>query len=151
MNRIVCVGNRYADVDCVGPRVFDRLAAQKLPLGVELVDGGLAGLDLLGFVEGMQRVLFVDSLAGFAPAGTVMQLAPEQAAQGASRSLDHAAGLAYALKMIPLACDRPPRELAVVGVEEPATDASVDQAAALCVAWAAGAAPDESEDAGGTA
>ena len=45
--RIICVGNRLVAADAAGPQVHDRLAGRPLPPGVELVDGGLQGLDLL--------------------------------------------------------------------------------------------------------
>ena len=70
-SRIICVGNRYCDRDAVGPRVHDALRSRRLPAGVDLVDGGLGGLRLLGLVEGMGRIVFVDALEGFAAPGEV--------------------------------------------------------------------------------
>ena len=47
-------------------QVFDRLQEmQPLPAGIELIEGGLAGLNLLPLLERGGRVVFVDAVSGF--------------------------------------------------------------------------------------
>lgn len=132
MRRIVCIGQRYRADDDVGPRVFDLLSARPLPAGIECVDGGLAGLGLLSVVEDCERVVFVDSVAGFAAPGDVVVL------DGEDRTLwqevyGHEAGLGYLLAAISaLRADEPSTlgaTLCVVGVEGPADEASIARAA----------------------
>lgn len=147
MRRIICIGQRYRPDDDVGPRVFDRLSARSLPAGIEVVDGGLAGLDLLPLVEDCKCVVFVDSVAGFAAPGEVVVL------DGGDRSLwaevyGHEAGLGYLLAAIAALRATEPDTLAaalwVVGVEGPADDASIEHAAeqALALAKASGLSAD---------
>ena len=136
--RIVCVGNRWSHADALGPRVFDHLAAREVPAGVELVDGGLAGLGLLAVVEGCERVVFVDAISavdrGSGEDGVVVIERP-----GASRAAalgDHGGGFAYLLGVIERACQPPPGAYWLVGAWGVADDARVAQVAALALALA---------------
>ena len=61
VRRIICIGNRYVPADAAGFRVHRRLTGLTLPPDVELIDGGLAGLNLLRLLEHVDRVVFVDS------------------------------------------------------------------------------------------
>ncbi len=128
--RIICVGNRYVQADAAGPAVYARLRAAALPPGVELVDGGLGGLDLLRLAEGAERVVFVDQVSGFAAPGEVVELPGAEAAATAGPHYDHAAGLAYLLRVLPAVCAGPPPEVWVVGIEGSADAAAVEAAAA---------------------
>jgi len=131
MERIICIGNRYVDEDSAGPRVFDELRRRRLPEGVELVDGGLAGLDLLRWVEGCERVVFVDTVSGFGAPGDVLLIdAPDQAFEQPAH-LDHDAGFEYLLAMAPLVVDGPAFEMVMVGLEPPTSKASVRRAAEM--------------------
>jgi len=131
-SRIICVGSRFFAADAAGPRVHDRLSAQALPQGVELVDGGVAGLNLLHLVETAERVVFVDAVRGFAADGRVVVLDADEAAEAGGDVFDHGAGLGYLLRMLPVACDAPP-PVTVVGIEGPADDEAVREAAAVAV------------------
>lgn len=129
MRRIVCVGNRLREDDSAGPLVHDRLRRSPLPEGVELVDGGLAGLDLVRWIEGADRVVFVDSLRGEGTDTAVTVLGADEVATGVRESWDHAAGLGYLLAALPRLIDGPPPPIWVVGVAGGATPEVVDQAA----------------------
>jgi hydrogenase maturation protease len=133
MRRIVCIGNRYVAEDAAGPRVFDALKARPLPEGVQVVDGGLAGLDLLRHADGAERLIFVDASVGLGAPGSVAELDPDALARGASRSLGHAAGLPYLLRALPLASDQAPPAVRVVGVESPFDAEAIERAAALAL------------------
>jgi len=149
MNRIVCVGNGYVDQDSAGSRVFDRLSTFPIPPGVEVLNAGLAGLDVLPLAEGMDRVIFVDNVIGCAPAGSVVLLGAEQAAANAPRAFGHDAGLAYALAMLPSVCDHPPRVVHVVGLEGPVSEHTIDQAAQLALELVCERGPDATRAMGG--
>lgn len=126
MKRIICVGNRYLAADAAGPRVFDYLVARELPTGVEVIDGGIAGLNLLGLVEGAERVVFVDAVTGFFPQGVV--ILPARAIPPPHAAFDHAAGVEYLFSLIPQVCDNPPAELYLVGLEGAADAALIARA-----------------------
>lgn len=113
--RIVCIGNPYRDDDWVGPAVFAALCVSAPAPDVEVIDGGLHGLNLLPLLEGVERVIFADTLV---PGESEDYLAPtviaDPGAGGAALSFDHAGGLAYLLRAAPLVLDALPH-LWVVG------------------------------------
>jgi hydrogenase maturation protease len=134
--RIICVGNRFVEEDSAGPRVHDHLAQAGVPEGVDLVDGGLAGLDLLPLVEECHRVVFVDNVIGFDAQDGVIVLGPAEAAEFASPAYDHGAGLAYLLKVMPGVIEGPLPEVFLVGVEDAPDPGKVEAAAHRAVALA---------------
>ncbi|NOZ23282.1 MAG: hydrogenase maturation protease [Planctomycetes bacterium] len=138
MNRIICIGNRYASDDQAGPKVYDRLAEMELPRGIEVIDGGLGGLDLLRFVEGAERVVFADTVEGFGRPGEVVALDPQKAEFGVSAAYDHSAGLAYLLRVLPEVCDGAVPDVFIVGIEVPPNRQAVAAAAEKCLEIAGG-------------
>lgn len=133
--RIICIGNPLAEADDAGPAVHARLAREALPAGVELVEGALRGLDLVGLVEGSERVAFVDSVSGWAEPGEVVVLDGADLEAVEPVRYGHAAGFAYLLRALPHLLGRPV-PLRVIGLEAPVRPAAVERAAALAVAWA---------------
>lgn len=133
MRRIVCVGSRLVHGDGAGPAVYDLLASKPLPAGVEVIDGALLGLSLLRAADGAESLVFVDAVSGFGEPGDVLLLSAADVAAEASPD-DHAGGLPALLALIPVACDRPPRSLAVVGLEAPWDERALARAAELAVA-----------------
>ncbi|MBI4879113.1 MAG: hydrogenase maturation protease [Planctomycetes bacterium] len=134
--RIVCVGSRFAPDDRAGPLVCDALRSAPLPGGVEVIDGGLGGLDLLRFVAGAERVVFVDAVRGFAPGKRVLLLSAAEASRGALPAYGHDGGLAYLLRALPNVLERPLPEVLVVGIEGEPDAESVARAAALSLSVA---------------
>jgi hydrogenase maturation protease len=116
MKRIICVGNRHQSHDAAGPLVYDRLIRMQLPPDVEVIEGALAGLDLLRFMEGAQRVVFVDAVSGLESENGIVVLSAEEAAQNADQTYSHAAGLGYLLRVIERVCEGPVPEICLVGI-----------------------------------
>jgi len=143
-HRIICVGNRYVPGDDVGPRVYDCLLRRDLPVHVCAVDGGLMGLDLLRFVEGAQRVVFVDALPGFAPPGRTVVLRHRAALEERPAAYGHDGGLACLLRMLPAVCTGELPEIVLVGSEPPADADLIEQLADLSLRIATGAIAQES-------
>lgn len=114
---VLGLGNPLRGDDGVGVRTAQLLAAQALPPGVEVVDGGTQGLGVVNLMEGRQRLIVVDAAdVGRAPgqfvrftlAETRLLGDPDQQDASDDRHLSvHAAGLrdalllAGALKMLP--------------------------------------------------
>ncbi len=110
---VICIGNRYAVEDAVGCEVFDRLSGETTS-DVDIIDGGLCGLNLLREIEGRRRVVFVDALSGIGEAGEIVVLDRDAVAAYAG-DYGHAAGLPYLLHMLPQVCDGPVPDIALVG------------------------------------
>ncbi|MEC4685757.1 MAG: HyaD/HybD family hydrogenase maturation endopeptidase [Nitrospirota bacterium] len=72
---VVGIGNILLSDDGVGVFVLNELKRRsELPGNVELIDGGTMGLDLLPFIEGKERVIFIDAVDFKAEPGTVGEL-----------------------------------------------------------------------------
>lgn len=139
MRRIVCVGNRYVPEDAAGPAVYDLLAEGPLPADVELVDGGLRGLDLLRAFDGAERVVCVDRILGSSSAEPVVVLSAEEAAMKC-RPFGHAAGLPYLLRALPWVAEGPLPDVRVVAVADPSPE-GLREAARISLLLATGGRP----------
>lgn len=131
MTTIICLGNRFVPGDDAGCRVFDYLAATA-PRDLEVIDGGLCGLNLLRMVEGKNRVVFVDTVAGMAEPGAIVVLDREQVAACAG-SYGHGAGLPYLMSLLPEVCPLPLPEITLVGVEGIADAPTIRALARRCL------------------
>ena len=134
-NRIICIGNRLIESDCAGIRVYDRLCIKHLPEHIELIEGGIAGLNLLGFLENATTVVFVDAVAGYVTPGEIVLL-NEMEIQEALHNphYNHAAGVAYLVTVLPKVCvEALPHHIFLVGLEGQCGDDAVDRAADLAI------------------
>ncbi len=129
---VICLGNRFVPGDDTGCRVFDHLSGIPLPPGLEVIDGGLCGLDLLSLVEGKRRVVFADAVAGMAEPGAIVVLNRAEVAAYAAR-YGHGAGLPYLLRLLPQVCRAPLPEIALVGAEGAADADTVRNLAERCL------------------
>jgi hydrogenase maturation protease len=133
---IICIGNRFVPKDTAGPAVFDRLQEMHpLPAGIEIIDGGMAGLNLLPLLEQGGRVVFVDAVDGFSGPGEIVVLDHQEIVRTLDGShFDHSSGLAYALKVLPQVYDGDlPEEIVLVGLEGACTPQMIEQAANLSI------------------
>jgi hydrogenase maturation protease len=115
--RIICIGNRYRPEDSAGPLVYDQLMSGRLSGDIDVIDGGLAGLNLLRFMNGVERVVFIDAVNGFRPSGGVIVIDAEDASRHADTIFGHNAGLSYFLRVLPEVHDGKLPEIFVVGIE----------------------------------
>lgn len=94
--------------------------------GVELLDGGTKGLDLLPYVEGCERLLILDALEMDAPPGTVKVVEGDAISAVLSTKLTvHQIALPdllFAARFMGVA----PRESALVGVQPESLDMGLD-------------------------
>ena len=113
--RIIGLGNRLVEHDAAGPAVCDALSRGAVPAGVAVVDGGLAGLNLLPYFDGAEQVVLVDALLDPALAPGVYQLDPADL-EVPSAAYGHGAGLAYLLRALPFALEGTKPEIVILGV-----------------------------------
>lgn len=72
---VIGLGNPLMGDDGLGIAVLERLRARyRLPAGVELVDGGTWGLNLLPVIEDADGVILIDAIDTGAPPGTPARL-----------------------------------------------------------------------------
>lgn len=125
---VLGLGNPLRGDDGVGPRVVAELEDREVPEGVELLDGGTGGLDLLQIIEGQERVVIVDAAQVDAPGerlapGQFVRFTPDEARltglpgdQSSRRFSFHHAGVAEVLDLA-RALGRPLPRVVIFGVQ----------------------------------
>ena len=72
---VLGLGNILLGDEGVGVRVVERLLEQyEFPEGVQVMDGGTLGLDLLPYVEEASRLLVIDAVQAGKPPGTLVRM-----------------------------------------------------------------------------
>ena len=85
---VLGIGNIILRDEGVGVRVAERMMQMDLPPHVEVLEGGIKGLDLLYFIEGREKVVVVDAVKAGAPPGTLFRFTDKDLAskKGVMRS-----------------------------------------------------------------
>lgn len=136
--RIICIGNPYVPRDRVGPEVFRALAGHCDP-DVEVVDGGLLGLDLLRLFDDVERIVFADTL-DHADEGITVLADPQPDA--AMIRFGHDGGLAVLLGAAPCVIERLP-QIWLAGAGPAASPVLISKLAQVCLDLAQGKLPSE--------
>jgi len=115
---ILGIGNLLLKDEGVGIHAIRALEGRDLPPGVELIDGGTAGFDLLPLLEGADKIIVVDALRGGEPPGAVYRLTPAdcQARQQDSPVSLHDFGILEGIRALEIIEERAPR-VVIIGVE----------------------------------
>jgi hydrogenase maturation protease len=115
---LIGLGNILMRDEGVGVRAVEYLQERcQLPPELEIIDGGTAGLDLLPYLEGRDRVLFVDAVNFRREPGYIGVLENQEvpALFNAKDSLRHL-GLLDVLAAAQL-LDLAPREICLIGIQ----------------------------------
>ncbi|MCX7681000.1 MAG: HyaD/HybD family hydrogenase maturation endopeptidase [Anaerolineae bacterium] len=115
---ILGVGNLLYSDDGIGLRVLERLAARyQLPPEVQTLDGGILGLDLLHYLEGVENLLILDAIEMHQPPGTLLRLEGDEIPAFMSAALSpHQVGIPDMLFAAKLR-DLYPRNVVLWGVQ----------------------------------
>lgn len=138
-SRIICIGNRLAAEDRAGLQVYDHLLGKKIPNSIEVIEGGIAGLDLLCFLENVFTIVFVDAVAGFTSPGKIIVMDQAEIKEKLySVHYGHDAGIAYLLTVLPKVCQGDlPHKIFLVGLEGICSPETIAEAADLALLTAA--------------
>jgi hydrogenase maturation protease len=118
MNVLVLgLGNILMSDEGVGVRIVEALdGTHDMPDGVEVLDGGTSGMDLLDMVADRDCLIVADAINADGPAGRVIRLQDEQIKMlFETRFSPHQLGLSDLLAALRLV-DRAPGRVIVVGV-----------------------------------
>lgn len=113
---VVGIGSTIRRDDGVGVRAARRFKARS-PNSVDVIELGTAGLSLLDFVEGFDRLVVIDAIVTGAPPGTVYQLTGEEVAKTVHLGIGHEADLPTALSLGQKLSRHMPADVVVVAVE----------------------------------
>lgn len=76
---VIGVGNLLMADEGIGVRVVQRLVEQyHIPEGVQILDGGTLGLDLLYYLEGCENLLLIDAVSSELEPGGLLCLRDEE-------------------------------------------------------------------------
>lgn len=114
---VLGIGNILLRDEGVGVHAVRAMSNTRLPDGVELLDGGTAGADLLDSISDRDALIVVDALDADVPPGTILRLQPQDLAADPSQSISlHELGLAETLRMAShLNCS--PRHVTIIAVK----------------------------------
>ncbi|OHD68706.1 MAG: hypothetical protein A2W19_12900 [Spirochaetes bacterium RBG_16_49_21] len=113
---ILGIGNLLKSDDGLGVHIIRYMeeSAVTLPDGVELLDGGTAGFDLLGLIEDYDKIVIVDALKTDDKPGSIYRFTPEHAVETRSRFSLHEVGIMEVIRVLKI-MDRNP-EIEFVGI-----------------------------------
>ena len=111
---ILGIGSILRKDDGVGITVIDRLREHKLPAGVGLLDGGTAGIDLLSYLENLDRLIIVDALYADGKPGDIRVIAGEDLLERDIFLSGHYGRLSDMLDMVAALGKRP--ETTIIGI-----------------------------------
>jgi hydrogenase maturation protease len=115
---VIGLGNPLMGDDGIGLAALAQLqGSRQLPGGVELVDGGTWGMNLLPLIESADTVILLDAIRLGRPAGTVIELEGEAVPRRLAHKLSpHQIDLGEVLALAALRGTLPPR-LYAIGLE----------------------------------
>jgi hydrogenase maturation protease len=115
---VLGIGNTILTDEGAGVRAVEALqAAYRLPDGVEAIDGGTAGMELLGPLTGVDLLVVLDAVKAGRPPGTVVRLAGEQVPVFFRSKLSpHQISICDVLASLEFSGD-PPGDIVLIGVE----------------------------------
>jgi hydrogenase maturation protease len=91
---ILGIGNIILKDEGIGVHVAQKMQQMSLPPDVEVLDGGIKGLDLLDFIEDREKVVVVDAVKAGAPPGTLFRFTDKDLA-GKKGTLRSAHGIDF--------------------------------------------------------
>jgi len=132
-NRIICVGNSLVAADAAGIQVFNELCSRSYCHHVEIVNGGLGGMDLLPYFYNCDTVVLVDQMVGFAEPGTVARLDWEDVCADWQSACMPSGELLYLLKSLPFLGISPLPTICIIGIEGEGEGETIKRAADMAL------------------
>ena len=125
-NLILGIGNILLSDEGIGVRVAERMQRMSLPPDVEVLEGGVKGLDLIYFIEGREKVIVVDAVKAGAPPGTLFRFTDKDLAakKGTLRSA-HGIDFSDVIAITGFMGIKPP-EIIFLGIEPESLDAGME-------------------------
>ena len=124
---VLGVGNILLADEGVGVRVVEAFQKRYVtPEGVDVLDGGTAGMDLLDALSGRSHIVIVDAVRTGAEPGTIVRLTGKQVpALFNNRISPHQLGISDVLAILRL-IDQEPGHIALIGIVPAGLDPGLD-------------------------
>lgn len=120
---VLGVGNVLMKDEALGVRAVEELERRfRFPEGVDLVDGGTSGIELLSYIRGRDHLIVIDAVkSGHAP-GTVVRIEGQDVpAKFMTKISPHQLGISDVLATATISGNLP-REMVLFGIEPKAID-----------------------------
>ena len=119
---VIGVGNSIQMDDGIGIHVLNELKKYDLPEEAELFDGGTLGIDLMPYIEGREKLIFIDSVKADEKPGTIFKFEPDDLNyDDAPKTSVHQIGLIDSLQMISM-IGKAPEKIVIFGVQPKTID-----------------------------
>lgn len=119
---VIGVGNSIQMDDGVGIHFLRELEKETIPEEVELFDGGTLGIDLMYYIEGRDKLIFIDSVKAGEKPGTLFKFQPSDLTyDDAPKTSIHQIGLIESLQMISI-IGKAPDKIVIFGVQPKTID-----------------------------
>ncbi len=103
--------------DGVGIYILEKLKNKDLPIHVELIDAGTGGLDILSFMENVDKVIIIDAISSGGEIGKIHKFTYQDLPDPASMHFSlHELGLVDVLKIGEQVISMPD-DILIIGVE----------------------------------
>jgi hydrogenase maturation protease len=115
---VLGIGNLLFKDDGIGLHVVEKLKTMDMPPDVELIEGGVAALNIVYLIENRQKVIVIDSMKADGPPGTIYRLVNHEIVDKRRNALKTAAEAEFVeyygnTRLL----GTTPRELVFIGVE----------------------------------
>ena len=120
--RVLGLGNLMRSDDAVGMLTLQKLAEDgRLPSGIEMIEGGTLGLDLVHALYGISHLLVLDAVDTGATPGTLTRFAGQELMHLPTSKSVHLLGLSDLINVLRL-MDAPNTEIVLLGSQPKSTD-----------------------------
>lgn len=114
---VIGVGNVIQMDDGAGIHTLRELEKLPMPEEVELFDGGTLGIDLMPWIEGREKLIFIDSVKADMEPGTLFKFTPDDLNYDeAPKTSVHQIGLIESLQMISI-IGKAPEKIVIFGIQ----------------------------------
>jgi hydrogenase maturation protease len=122
---ILGIGNILLRDEGVGVHAVRLLAEQALPPGIDILDGGTSGADLVDHLDGRTKVVVIDAALGDGAPGTVYRCEGDELIEQTSALSLHEFGLVESLRLAKqLGCS--PGRVIVLGIQPATMEVGMD-------------------------
>lgn len=112
---VLGIGNLLMRDEGVGVHVVNRIMEEgDIPSGVEVIDGGTAGFDLVPLMKDREKIIIVDALSMEDSPGSIYRFTPEDVDSGRRGYSLHGIGIMDVIGMLRMMGDDP--EIEIVGI-----------------------------------
>ena len=127
MIAVLGIGNILLSDEGLGVRALERLKEfYDFPEGVQLIDGGTLGIDLLYHLEGVDKLLVLDAVSGGKPPGILYVFKGNEVKSYFRRKVSmHEIGFQEVLGLMEV-MDKPVPEIVVIGLEPKSLELSTE-------------------------